>query len=137
MGWWGHGIYDGDGPQDAIYTIGQTVFGRKKFDQMLDADPDWSTENVLKANLPILKKNRKKILDALIRDTKSTFHYDGAASLIAGVAFLHKIGITQTNNIVRKRLCAAFEYEMDEADSFDSTSARRSALQRAKNLLGV
>lgn len=146
MGWWGHGIMDGDGPSDAAYTIKMNavakVFGneedvREFVDEYEDlgfnSERTQEDEDVMKA---FVHENLDAIVKGAMKDARADWNYGGGANLIAAAYTLVKeYGVKRLPKTMKPLLVRAFEVEHEDASDFDSARARRSALRTGQRII--
>lgn len=136
MGWWGHGIYDGDETQSCHYDFIKWA----KIESNEEVISQWLTLKGTKIptdKLPLLKKNCKLILNKL----KLPKHWNEYFSL----DWQMLLSLFIDNNVkpptvVYKNGIAATQYLIDEcSDDYNHPAARKKALRafiaKAQNLM--
>jgi hypothetical protein len=148
MGWWGHGVMDGDGPSDAAYGIklralsGEVKDGKftEEFArEVVDEYDDRGYDGALSSDDRALMKayvheNVAVITAGAMKDAREEWPYGGPANLIAaGYLLIKEYDVKALPKAFKDRLRVAFECELgEEADNFDSPRARRAALRSAQ-----
>lgn len=146
MGWWGHGIMDGDGPSDAAYTIKLNAVAKafpNKEDarEFVDSFEDVGFEEGLDSEDRDLMKafvhaNLGTVVKGAVKDARADWDYGGGANLIAAAyTLVNEYGVKRLPKTMKSLLVRAFEIEHEDASDFDSTRARRNALANAKRLI--
>lgn len=144
MGWWGHGVMDGDGPSDAAYMIKVRAFGgtNKELGEVLTNEFEdlKFAEKLTAEDQAVLKAhvlgNVDLICKGAVNDARRGWSYGGPDELIAAAyELVETYGVKTLPAAMVERLEVAFVHADRDASDFDSPRARRNVLRRARKII--
>ena len=143
MGWWGHGVMDGDDASDAKFTLLSRAFGGEvkpnNFgewiadeieDNMIDETLTRSDRSLINA---YVQENVNVICKGALEEARESWHYGGTAFLVAtAYELVTRYGVKALPKEMKKELTDAFAVELHEAEEFDVPGTRRRCINHAK-----